>query len=80
MIRAFPMAVIVVMAVVMPMAVVMVMAAVAMVVITVAVVEAWVLHRRGHLVGFEQADTQQQGQGHIPLHRPQDAGIVFDGP
>ena len=59
---------------------VMVMAAVAMVVITVAVVEAWVLHRRGHLVGFEQADTQQQGQGHIPLHRPQDAGIVFDGP
>ena len=56
------------------------MAAVAMVVIAVAVVEARILQWRGHLVGFEQADTQQQSQGHVPFHRPQDAGIVFHSP
>ena len=43
------------------MAVVVVMTAVAMVVVAVAVIQAWIVGRRSHLVGFEQADTEQQG-------------------
>ena len=31
-----------------------------------------------HLVAFKQSHAQQQGQRHIPFHRPEDAGIGFD--
>ena len=55
--ESVPMAVIVSMAVVM----LMVMAAVAMVVIAVAVIQARIVGRGTHLVGFEQSDTEQQG-------------------
>ena len=83
MIRVITMAVVMVMAVVVvmivpvivPMVVVM---AVAMAVIVVAVIQARIVGGGTHLVGFEQADTEQQGQGDIPFHRSQDAGIVLD--
>ena len=49
--------------VIVPMAVIvsMVMAAVAMVVVAVAVIQARIVGRGTHLVGFEQSDTEQQG-------------------
>ena len=70
------------MAVIVPMAVVMlmVMAAVAMVVVAVAVIQARIVGGRTHLVGFEQSDAEQQGQGHVSFHRPQDPGVVLDVP
>ena len=43
--------------------------------VVVAAVMALLGH---HLVAFEQAHAQQQGQGHFPLHRTQDAGFAFD--
>ena len=73
------MAVAVPMAVIVPMAVVVLMTAMAVVVIAVAVVEAGVLDRGGHFVGLEQTHAEQQCQGHITLHRSQDACVVFDG-
>ena len=43
------------------MTVIVVMAAVAMVVVAVAVIQARIVGRGTHLVGFEQSDTEQQG-------------------
>ena len=57
---------------------VMVMAAVSVVVITVAVIEARILGRTHHPVGFEQAHAQKQGERHFALDRTQNAGIFFD--
>ena len=56
------------------MAVVVLMHAVAVVVVAVVVVLFG-----GHLVALEQPHAQQQRQGHLPLHRAQDAGIGLDG-
>ena len=57
---AVGMTVIVPMAVIVFMTVIVVMAAVAMVVVAVAVIQARIVGRRTHLVGFEQSDTEQQ--------------------
>ena len=72
-------------AVIVPMAVmtvtvvvVVVMAALAMVVVAVAVIQARIVGGGTHLVGFEQANAEQQGQGHVSFHRPQDPRIVLD--
>ena len=69
------------MTVIVPMAVIvsMVMAAVAMIVVAVAVIQAWIVGGRTHLVGFEQSNAEQQGKRHLPFHRPQDPRIVLDG-
>ena len=56
-----PMVVIVSMAVIVFMTVIVVMVAVAMVVVAVAVIQARIVGRGTHLVGFEQSDTEQQG-------------------
>ena len=44
-------------------------------VIVVAVLMVLLGH---HLVALEQAHAQQQRQGHLPFHRPQDAGLGLD--
>ena len=44
-------------------------------VIVVAVLMVLLSH---HLVALEQAHAQQQRQGHLPFHRPQDAGLGLD--
>ena len=49
------------MTVIVPMAVIVVMAAVAMVVVAVAVIQARIVGRGTHLVGFEQSNAEQQG-------------------
>ena len=56
---AVGMTVIVPMAVIVFMTVIVVMAAVAMVVVAVAVIQARIVGRGTHLVGFEQSDTEQ---------------------
>ena len=55
------MTVIVPMVVIVFMTVIVVMVAVAMVVAAVAVIQARIVGRGTHLVGFEQSDTEQQG-------------------
>ena len=56
-----PMVVIVSMAVIVFMTVIVVMVAVAMVVVAVAVIQARIVGRGTHLVGFEQSNAEQQG-------------------
>ena len=45
---------------------------------TVVVVAVVVVLLGYHLVAFKQPHAQQERQGHLPLHRSQDAGIGFD--
>ena len=39
----------------------------------------WSLLQGRHLVALKQTHAEEQGQGHLPLHRTQDAGIALDG-
>ena len=78
-VMTLPMAVGMTVIVFMTVTVIVVIAAVAVIVVAVAVIQARIVGRGTHLVGFEQSDAQQQGQGHVSFHRPQDPRIVLDG-
>ena len=62
--------------VLMPMTVVMVRMPVVVMVVRVLVFLLGLF--LNNLVGFEQSNAQQQGQGHIPFDRMQEASIGFD--